>query len=135
MGDVAGGTRLAEIQALASWAEARALRSAAPTALVLAGDMNVPDTKSPLYRALLKRGLTIPKALLGAHGTNLAANKRYDQILHLPFLAERFTERAGVLDYYRGDFRPLFPRVRMGKEELTRELSDHLPLWAEMRVG
>ena len=65
----------------------------------------------------------------------MAANKRYDQILHLPFLAERLTERAGVLDYYRGDFRPLFPRGRMGKEELTWELSDHLPLWAEMRVG
>ena len=50
----------------------------------------------------------MPKALLGSHGTNLAANKRYDQILHLPTLTDRFTERAGVVDFYAGDFRPLF---------------------------
>lgn len=65
----------------------------------------------------------------------MAANKRYDQILHLPALGERFTERAGVLDFFRGDYFPLFPGERMTKEGFTRELSDHLPLWAELRVG
>ncbi len=71
-------------------------------ALILAGDMSVPDTTSRLYRALVAKGLQVPKALLGAHGTNLAANKRSDQILHLPALAERFTERAGVGTSFAG---------------------------------
>ena len=127
--------RLAEIDALAEWAARRAARSPAPTSLVLAGDLNVPDVKSPLYRALQRRGLSLPKALLGAHGTNLATNKRYDQILHLPTLAERFTERAGVVDFFAGDYEALFPKRRIGREAFTREISDHLPLWAEMRVG
>ena len=127
--------RLKELEALACWADDLAKRSPKPAALVLAGDMNVPDTKSRLYRALVAKGLQVPKALLGAHGTNLAANKRYDQILHLPALAERFTERAGVVDFFRGDFGKLFPREPMTKEGFTRQLSDHLPLWAEMRVG
>lgn len=127
--------RLGEIEALARWAEAKAKESTKPVAMVLAGDMNVPDTESRLYRALVSRGLEVPKALLGAHGTNLAANKRYDQLLHLPALGERFTERAGVLDFFRGDYFPLFPGERMTKQGFTRELSDHLPLWAELRVG
>lgn len=129
------GGRLAEIEALAAWADAHARRTERGASLVLAGDLNVPDIESPLYRALVARGLTMPKALLGAHGTNLAANKRYDQILHLPALAERFTERAGVLDFYRGDHRGLLPGARTTKEAMTRQLSDHLPLWAELRVG
>ena len=133
--DAASGGRLAELRALAEWADRRAQRSATPTALVLAGDMNIPDTKGPMYRALVAKGLAIPKALVGAHGTNLAANKRYDQILHLPVLGERFTERAGVVDFYAGDFAALFPRGTVMRADLTRELSDHLPLWAEMSVG
>jgi len=129
------GGRLAEIQALADWAHARAQRTAGATSLVLAGDLNVPHTQSPLYRALVSRGLRVPKALLGAHGTNLAANKRYDQILHLPGLAGRFTPRAGVVDFYRGDHAGLLPGKRLTKEGMTWEISDHLPLWAEMLVG
>ena len=127
--------RLPEITALAEWAEARGRQKGHAVSLVLAGDFNVPDTTGPLYRALERRGLTLPKALLGAHGTSLAADKRYDQILHLPALAERFTERAGVVDFYRGDYRSLYPSTRLTKERFTREISDHLPLWAEMHVG
>ena len=126
--------RLAEIRALATWAERHAHRATRPTPLVLAGDMNTPSTASPLYRALTAKGLTVPAALLGEHGTNLAENKRYDQILHLPGLAERFTERAGVVDFFGEDGRGLFPRG-VTREGLTRQLSDHLPLWAELRVG
>lgn len=126
--------RLAELRALATWAEGQARRAKSPTPLVLAGDMNIPSTASPLYRALTARGLTVPEALLGAHGTNLAENKRYDHILHLPALAARFTERAGVVDFFGDDGRGLFPRG-VSREGLTRQMSDHLPLWAELRVG
>ena len=33
------------------------------------------------------------------------------------------------------DLRELFPREPMTKEGFTRQLSEHLRLWAEMRVG
>ena len=133
--NAAKGGRLAELRALAEWADLRARRSATPTALILAGDLNIPDTKGPLYRAVVARGLAVPKALLGAHGTNLAANKRYDQILHLPVLGERFTQRAGVVDFFSNDLERLYPRAASRRGDLTREMSDHLPLWAELAVG
>lgn len=133
--------RLGEIVALAAWAKSRAARLANGSALVLAGDLNVPSAQSPLFRALRRHGLEVPPALLGAHGTTLEANKRYDQILQVAREEEttsatpRFTARAGVLDFYRGDHEALFPRSRMGKPRFTREISDHLPLWAELMVG
>lgn len=133
--------RLGEIVALAQWAKSRAARLARESTLVLAGDLNIPSDKSPLFRALRRHGLTVPPALLGAHGTSLEANKRYDQILQVAHANEptsatpRFTERAGVLDFYRGDHGGLFPRGSMSKPRFTREISDHLPLWAEVRVA
>ncbi len=40
--------------------------------------------------------------MLGAHGTNLAMNKRYDQILHLPGRGFGLTGLGGELDFYSG---------------------------------
>ena len=126
--------RLGEVVALAEWAKNRAARLESNTTLVLAGDLNVPSTRSPLYRALEQRGLRVPSALVGSHGTSLDAEKRYDQIMYAKDTAT-FSERAGAVDFYRGEHGGLFPRRGMSKPRFTREISDHLPLWAEMWVG
>ena len=36
---------------------------------------------------------------------------------------------------FGGAFAPLLPGVEMTEKRMTWEVSDHLPLWAEMRVG
>jgi exonuclease III len=72
--------RLPEIRLLADWV---AKRARANRDLIVVGDFNIPSTDSPLYQAITARGLRMPRALLGEHGSNLERNKRYDQILHL----------------------------------------------------
>ena len=102
---------------------------------IVVGDFNIPDVESPLYKAITARGLEVPKALLGTHGTNLAADKRYDQILHLPQITKAKMNLGGVLDYYIGDFEELFPGRAIDKQGFTYELSDHLPLWVQLGTG
>jgi hypothetical protein len=66
--------------------------------------------------------------------TNLARNKRYDQILHFPRITKSFTDNGGVLDFYAGNHSRLFPGLRLTKHEFTYQLSDHLPLWVQLNV-
>ena len=100
--------------------------------IIVMGDFNIPSTESELFRAISSKGLCIPQALLGIHGTNLAANKRYDQILHYPLYTGCFTGRGGVLDFYCNDHKMLFPNLT--KHEFTFQLSDHLPLWIQINT-
>jgi hypothetical protein len=65
-------------------------------------------------------------------GTNLEKDKRYDQILHSPLFLECFTDHGGILDFYEGGIDPLFPG--MDKEKFTHQLSDHFPLWIQIRT-
>jgi len=96
------------------------------------GDFNIPSTDSELFEAITRKGLCIPKVLLGAHGTNLARDKRYDQILHYPHQTNCFTDNGGVLDFYAGDHTKLFPDL--SKREFTYQISDHLPLWIQINT-
>jgi hypothetical protein len=74
------------------------------------GDFNVPTTNDRLFKAITSKGLEIPRGLRGVtHGTNLAKDKRYDQILHYPNYPENFSNEGGVLDFYDDDHEPLFP--------------------------
>jgi endonuclease/exonuclease/phosphatase family metal-dependent hydrolase len=125
--------RRGELEGLADWVERRVGEKVVDDLdILVAGDFNIPDTKGALFKAITKHGLQLPRALAGLdHGSNLEKNKRYDQILHLPE-TKGFTGRGGVLDFYCGDHKPLFPGVNLTKEKFTYELSDHLPLWLEV---
>jgi endonuclease/exonuclease/phosphatase family metal-dependent hydrolase len=118
------GPRANEIAMLADWA----VRYATPGAdLFLVGDFNIPSLKSEAFQVLEARGITVPEALAGVFGTDLAQGKRYDQIL---VSGGNFTEKGGGLDFYRGAHRALYPRLN--KTKFTFQMSDHLPLWAEV---
>lgn len=99
------------------------------------GDFNIPSRDDALFKAITKHGLQIPKALLGAHGTNLEKDKRYDQILHQPIYPENFTNAGGELDFYidEAHIKQLFP-AGLAKEKFTYQLSDHLPLWLQINT-
>ena len=45
-----------------------------------------------------------------------------------------FSMYGGVLDFYKGGHKSLAPYKDLTKTKFTYELSDHLPLWAQLNV-
>jgi len=126
--------RTAEIQRIASWLDAKIKgKYCEDHDVIVMGDFNIPSRGSPMFKALTSTGLTIPSALLkDEFGSNLARDKRYDQILHFARYPADFTLGGGVLDFYAGDHKPLFPDLT--KLQFTFQMSDHLPLWVQIRT-
>ena len=128
-----------ELLEIAHWVEERATllkksrSSWTEQDIFVLGDFNIPSRQSKLFKAVTSTGLQIPSALLkDEFGSNLDKNKRYDQILHLAQYPENFTNKGGVLDFYAGDHKPLFPNLT--KEKFTYQMSDHLPLWIQIHT-
>ena len=137
-GDSEAG-REPELSALARWAaEKLALfkkdkRSFDDQDLFVMGDFNIPSVRSPLFKTITSLGLRVPNALAKPDlGSNLEKNKRYDQILHLPHYPETFANKGGVLDFYAGNHKALFPSLT--KEAFTYQMSDHLPIWIQVNT-
>jgi endonuclease/exonuclease/phosphatase family metal-dependent hydrolase len=125
--------RLPELKLLADWVARRTREDyMGDKDVIVQGDFNIPAVNGPLYEAIASKGLRMPPALTGVTGTDLAKNKRYDQILHLPTFTKSFTNKGGILDFYAGDYASLYPNEPMTKHEFTFELSDHLPLWVQL---
>lgn len=129
--------RVPELRQLADWIDKRNKEKyVIDKDIIIMGDFNIPELDDELYQAITSKGLTIPDALRGSsHGTNLARNKRYDQILHYRRHTKTFTDQGGVLDFFSGDWRALFPAgsyPNMTQQDFTYELSDHLPLWVQI---
>jgi hypothetical protein len=104
--------------------------------IILMGDFNIDSFSSKLYQAISKYGLKAPDSIIQSEfGSNLATNKRYDQILHHPNqTGSVFTDYGGVLDFYQGDYSSLQPYKGLSKTQFTYELSDHLPLWVQVKT-
>jgi len=127
--------RVREISLLADWVDAkRKEKNVEDKDIIVMGDFNIPSRKSPLFEAMVSKGLIIPNALLKSDpGSNLEKNKRYDQIFHLPIYSDNFTNNGGVLDFYNGNVTRLFPEMK--KIDFTYQLSDHLPLWVQINTN
>jgi len=104
--------------------------------IILMGDFNIDSYNSNLYKAISQYGLQAPKAIVqSGFGSNLAADKRYDQILHHPNqTGSVFTDYGGVLDFYKNDHKALEPYKTLTLSQFTYELSDHLPLWVQLKI-
>ena len=125
--------RIPELKLLAEWVDRRSKEPfVVDQDIIVLGDFNIPGVQSELFKAIASKGLQIPAALMGVHGTDLAKNKRYDQILHHPHYIKSFTAQGGVVDFYEGDHQSLYPKTTMTKLEFTFEISDHLPLWIQI---
>lgn len=126
-------SRVRPLQLLAGWIDKRQReKHLLDKDIILMGDFNIPSTDSELFDAITSKGLRVPHALLGVHGTNLAKDKRYDQILHNPQHTQCFTDNGGALDFYAKDHKKLFPNLT--KSQFTYQLSDHLPLWIQINT-
>ncbi|HYP16714.1 MAG TPA: endonuclease/exonuclease/phosphatase family protein [Opitutus sp.] len=136
--------RAAELKLLSDWIKLRfADRYVEDHDLVVMGDFNIPQIDDVFFKALTDCGLKIPQPLrrltVGERfvgGSNLGKNKRYDQILHLPTTPDNVIASAGTLDFFVDDdhIRELFPDERLSRAKFTYQLSDHLPIWVQMKV-
>ncbi len=124
--------RVAELQSLADWVDLkRKEKACVDKDFIVVGDFNI-ETPAQLA-ALTSKGLQMPGRLKDkTYGTNLAQNKRYDQILHYPDYPQNFSNEAGVVDFFSGGTEDLFPGLE--KSKFTFQMSDHLPLWMQINT-
>jgi len=131
-------SRITPLKELAKWVDKRCQEKyVVDKDFIVMGDFNIPKVGDPLYKAITSKGLEIPDALRGIeHGSNLARNKRYDQILHYRRHTTTSKGKGGVLDFYCNDWRELFSKKEFpdmdDDDEFTYELSDHMPLWVQL---
>jgi hypothetical protein len=69
-------------------------------------------------------------------GSNLDQTARYDQILHLPTMKERFSNQGGALDFFGSEARikELFPDKNYTTQQFSYQLSDHFPIWLQVKT-
>ena len=136
--------RQAELQMLADWIDTRfQSRGVEDHDLIVMGDFNIPRLGDAFFKALTSRGLQIPDALVNLKagdqsvlGSNLEQNARYDQILHLPTVRKRFTNAGGIVDFFGGVARikDLFPDKDYTRDQFSFQLSDHFPVWVQIKT-
>jgi exonuclease III len=130
--------------------------------LVLLGDFNIYSRNDLTMAALTDEGWVVPEELQSIPGTNVPKDKHYDQIALRaePERRHRFetTGRAGVFDPFeavyreedestyvpsmgdgytvttKGQPRDERARRRYYRDWRTHQLSDHLPMWLEIRT-
>ena len=136
--------RQAELQMLSDWIKSRfENKYAEDHDLIVMGDFNIPKIGDKLFKALTSCGLQIPKVLIDLKageraigGSNLGGNARYDQILHMPTLQERFSKIGGAVDFFQGEskIKELFPESDYTSQQFSFQLSDHFPLWVQIKT-
>jgi hypothetical protein len=130
-------SRIPELKALSEWVDKRSSEKyTIDKDIIVMGDFNIPKLDDELYKALIGETLKTPDKLREVPGTNLAKTEHYDQILHNARYTKSFTNIGGVLDFYQGDWRALFPAkdypTIKTKKDFTFQISDHLPLWVQI---
>jgi endonuclease/exonuclease/phosphatase family metal-dependent hydrolase len=153
--------RVSEIKTIARYFGERAKRDVGDRrSLILLGDFNVVHPEHETMKALLASGFKLP-AGLEPRATNVDRSKYYDQIvfrLHpdAPKQTVGDSPTAGAFDIYERLFTPeQFPAYKKAaaatangskardeaalekyyREWRTYQLSDHMPLWVQLRVN
>lgn len=160
-GQAESPVRVKEIRLIADLLAQRARERRDYSNLVLLGDFNIFSRTDTTMKAITDAGFSVPPELQSVPNTNTGSKRRfYDQIAVLP-KSRRFrtTGRAGVFNYYdhvfREDDQALYipemgaayettskgaPRTEAGKRTYFRtywrtyQMSDHLPMWVELKA-
>jgi endonuclease/exonuclease/phosphatase family metal-dependent hydrolase len=116
--------------------------------MILLGDFNIFNENDETFKALTKPGFQIHPNLLGT-GSNVDQSKHFDQIAFIaPDLKDKLEDcNAGVFNFYKHVYRMEdakiyatdVPKTKAGKpgnykDWRTYQMSDHLPMWIELRV-
>ncbi|MEP6685562.1 MAG: endonuclease/exonuclease/phosphatase family protein [Verrucomicrobiota bacterium] len=136
--------RQAELQMLSDWIDTRFKgKFVEDHDLLVMGDFNTPKLTDPIFGALVSHGLKVPKPLVQLKvgdrvigGSNLGNDARYDQILHMPTVPENFTNHGGALDFFidNAHIEQLFPGKNYTRDKFTFQMSDHLPIWIQIKT-
>jgi endonuclease/exonuclease/phosphatase family metal-dependent hydrolase len=142
--------RRGEIQALTNLLGERAKDDLkndpkSPVLTAVLGDFNIMNHDHPTMKALENSGFEVPDALKAIPGSNVEKDKAYDQIAFWEPKRDRGFVKvevvgAGVFDYYDHIYRldqaaTYLPASEVGKfkDWRTYKMSDHLPMWIELR--
>jgi endonuclease/exonuclease/phosphatase family metal-dependent hydrolase len=149
--------RLAEIESIAKFLSNRSKKE--DSSYILLGDFNIPKSGDELMQALENNGFSIPDCIK-EHPSDLGETKHYDQIAFNFKLDETMTvfsedeQKAGAFNFaksvYTPDdleiYKPYFEsKYTEGKTDQqissyylskwrTFQMSDHLPLWVELKI-
>lgn len=151
--------RVLEIYALARWAErVNSGDNAWDRDIILLGDMNVPNMEKneSTIKALQQFGWRsvdyVSNQTIGVHetqlshigGTNLGNDKTYDQIAFAPSSLGNRVSSFGVFDFDNAIFRRKWEEiakntthgkaVRLFSKYVKYHISDHRPLWIQLRT-
>lgn len=153
-----------EIRSLTKFLSQRAARendTDGDSFFLVLGDFNIVDKSHDTMKALNTNGFKVPEALHTLPGSNVDKTKSYDQIAFWTdprgkgFSSNTVTSlevhRAGIFDFFETVFRE-GPHDSGGRDEKlyisrddyedrwkyrdwrTFQMSDHLPMWIELRV-
>ncbi|MPY76331.1 MAG: hypothetical protein GEU87_18985 [Alphaproteobacteria bacterium] len=92
------------------------------------GDFNIEEAGDAFFNALKSKGFMMPTAM-DALMTNFARNKTFDKIAWVNRSSFEFTGKFNVIPFGKALFQDKSPKG--GK----KEISDHLPLWAEFEIN
>ncbi len=123
--------RTKEIAMIAKWIKERSDKSKLyDQDIFILGDFNIPSLGSQTFKALIDNGLEIPEELHEIK-TNLKKSKHYDQIAYFKENTNCSIISAGIIDFYDTFFKGLTDDY----DDMTYQISDHLPLYAEIRIN
>lgn len=92
------------------------------------GDFNIRKKGDRFFKALVKHGFVMPEKL-NSLTTNFKRTGTYDKIAWVDRPDFYYNEKCNVIPFYKVLYQDRNPPG--GK----REISDHLPLWAEFRIN
>lgn len=92
------------------------------------GDFNIDKAGDQFFNALVSKGFTMP-AGMDSLKTNFSRKKTFDKIAWVDRPSFVFEDRFNVVPFGKVLFQDKSPKG--GK----KEISDHLPLWAEFRIS
>jgi endonuclease/exonuclease/phosphatase family metal-dependent hydrolase len=92
------------------------------------GDFNIDQAGDQFFKALVSRGFKMPQAMDNLN-TNFSRTKTFDKIAWVDRPSFIFEERLNVVPFGEVLFQDKNPKGGQ------KEMSDHLPLWAEFRIN
>lgn len=126
--------RALEAYAISRYADLRGKsKNAFSKNIIAMGDFNLPkvDKGDKIYKALLKRGLKLPKHSSKVY-SNIKDDKQYDQIAFLPSIKSKI-EANGIFDFDHVIFPDLWQESKSKfRSYLRYYISDHRPIWIQL---